>query len=143
MPSTRVHFHGPRDARLRLEAPFFDELLEWRVSTSLIIPGERYNPDAGKGRLSDDIHEHALWHYFLVASNAYRQQEMNLVEESDPSIHFNAEACFLAIARQHGVQPEEMSKRWPVVEKQRIALGLTSNAELPERYKFRGVKIRQ
>lgn len=84
-----------------------------------------------EGRLPSDREAHALWHYFQVASHSNRMMTENLVEESAPSRLFDAVAVFKGIAHQHQVDPNVMIRYWPVIQQQRIALGLTQDEDLP------------
>lgn len=95
------------------------------------------------GALPLDIAAHALFHYSMVASNAYYQAYNSnfLVEESKRSPTFtlaNAKQLFESIANWYGIHPRGMQNYWPAVEAQRRALGLSTNAELPEQFKLKG-----
>lgn len=124
MTITRIRFENMGGMRLQLESPYFDQLV-------------RSNAPDGKGRLPQDVAAHALWHYFCVASNAWYNETCGLVYEGERDHRFNPKETFESIAKVHGVKPEEMSRYWNVIEQQRLALGLSQNAELPERFKFR------
>lgn len=124
MTITRIRFEHKGGMRLQLESPYFDQLVR------------NSDPD-GKGRLPTDVAAHALWHYYCVASVAWHNEVHGLVYEGERDHSFNAKECFESIAKVHGVPPQDMSRYWNVILQQRIALGLTSNAELPERFKFR------
>lgn len=104
------------------ECPYFDELL----------PSENEF-----GVLTRDLECHALWHYYGLALLQYKRAKANLVEESELSLVFNqviARNIFQGVAQQHGVNPEKMLRFWPVVNRQRIALG--GGNDLPEEFKF-------
>lgn len=124
MTITRIRFEHKGGMRLQLESPYFDQLLR------------DGSPD-GKGRLPRDIAAHALWHYYCVASTAWDKEVHGLVYEGELDHKFDPKATFESIAKVHGVPPQDMSRYWNVIEQQRIALGLSQNAELPERFKFR------
>lgn len=106
---------------ITFEAPFFDDFL--------IKNG---------GALNNDFEAHALFHYFGVALQAYTRAKDNLVLEEEHSIIFNvdkARQLFKSIADQHGVSPEKMVNYWPMIHRQRIAMG--GKDQLPEQFQFR------
>lgn len=94
------------------------------------------------GCLPRDIAAHALFHYFMVASLAWYQANGGLlVEEREESPRFtiaNAKQLIASIAMWYGIHPRGMVNYWEPVEAQRRRLGLSTNVELPEKYKFKG-----
>lgn len=111
---------GISTIRVTFEAPYFDELISPR------------------GCLTPHFECHALWDYYGNALRAYDMAKSNLVEESELSRRFNlddARALFLSIAQKHGVRPQDMVNYWPMVDRQRIAMGGMDH--LPENMQFR------
>lgn len=119
MPITRHVFD--RASGRTVEAPYYVELLM----------------DKENGRLSRDPEAHALWHYFGIASIAYKKYKENIVYEDEPSHEFKARDLFVAVSRMYAVSPEKMVRYWDQVIRQRMALGLCSDEDLPEQYRFR------
>ena len=124
MPITRYWSakmeHGVQAVRVQFECPFFNELLM-----------------SNGGCLSRDFEAHALWDYYGCALQSAEKAKRNLVEESEVSICFDqatARNLFIAKANQHGVRPDAMVRFWPMMHRQRIALG--GKDQLPEEFQF-------
>lgn len=106
--------------------PYFDELV--RRDT---------NP---KGRLPKDIEAHALWYYFTLASKNLLDTRENIVYEDELSKNFTptmARKLMESIAFMYGSAPQRMVRYWEAVEMQRVALGFSTNTDLPPVFKFR------
>lgn len=124
MPSTRLVPMGP----VTFHATYYDELVS--------NPGDPFHV----GRLPRDLEAHGLWHYYILASVNLKNAKENLVYEDERSRFFDvprARKLLESIAFQYGTTPAKMVRYWEAVEAQRIALGFTSNAELPAALKFR------
>lgn len=116
--------HHRQQGDVVFDAPFFQMLLQGQEN----------------GRLPRDIAAHALWHYFCLAAKAMSRAKYNLVYEDELSARFDegiARNIFQGVAMIHGVYPRDMGRYWEVVRQQRIALGLSSNADLPPRFQFK------
>lgn len=104
------------------EAPFYDELLQGKE----------------RGCLSRDFEPHALWNYYGLASIQYLRAKANFVYEDERSLEWDvkhARQLFESIANLHGCKPQRMMPYWPMINRQRIALG--GDDSLPDQYKFR------
>lgn len=108
---------------MRLEVPFFEE----------------YLPENG-GCLPPDFEAHALWHYYVMARMAYEQIVQGGIPlyEGELDAKFQPERIFKSTMMLHGVDGEKAVNYWSAVHAQRFMLGLSSNADLPQRYEFRG-----
>lgn len=102
------------------EAPYFGELLATQG-----------------GALPRDPAAHALWHYYIIAAKSLESKAANLVYDDELSKDFNAKQVFESVATMHGVAPESMAAYWSVIEATRRVLRLTTNADIPERFKFK------
>ncbi len=88
-----------------------------------------------RGWLTHDKACHALWYYYIIASNNYREHIADpIVLEGDPDVLPDFSQLFTSIATMYGVQPEEMIKFWVQVDLQCLKMELT---ELPKHDKFR------
>lgn len=106
---------------ITFECPYYDELTSSH-------PG---------GCLTRDLECHALWQYYGMAMLAYERAKKNLVADDELSLVFTtatARQLFLSIANNHGVSPSKMVNFWPVVQRQRIALG--GGDDLPSEFQF-------
>lgn len=104
------------------ECPFYEELLT----------------NKERGCLSRDFEAHALWEYYGLASIQYERAKSNLVDESELSEVFDptrARLLFTAVSNKHGCKPQAMIRFWPMIMRQRIALG--GDDTLPDQFKFR------
>lgn len=101
---------------------FFDQLL-------------RSNSEIG--RLTREHECHALWYYYCIATKAYNDAQMNIVDEEDRSRIFDRETArnmFGSVANMYGVSPAAMVRFWPIIHQQRIAMGGVDG--LPDQFKF-------
>ncbi len=88
-----------------------------------------------RGWLTHDKACHALWYYYVVASNNYREHiEDPIVYEGDLDTIPDFSQLFTSIAVAYGVQPEEMIKFWSNVDMQCQMMDLS---KLPMNDKFR------
>lgn len=91
--------------------------------------------EAPRGWLKHDPACHALWYYYIVASNNYREHiEDPIVLEGDPDVLPDFSQLFTSIATMYGVQPEKMIQFWVNVDLQCLKMELK---ELPKHDKFR------
>lgn len=93
-----------------------------------------------RGVMPTELAAHALWYYYLTASLNLRNESENMVEESDRSRLFpvdRARKLLESISFMYGFQPAQVVRFWDAIDKQRRALGIDQNAELPAAYKFR------
>lgn len=112
--------HGVHKINMTFECPFFNEF---------VIPN---------GALTSDFEAHALWHYYGIALKAYDMAKANAVYEDELSRLFTIETArilFMNTANQHGVSPAKMVNFWPMIHRQRIAMG--GGDQLPEQFQFR------
>ncbi len=78
---------------------------------------------------------HALWYYYVVAHNNYREHILDpLVLEGDPDTVPNFRQLFTSIATMYGVQPEQMIKFWRNIDMQCVSLELP---KLPDKDEYR------
>lgn len=109
--------------------PYFEEL---------VATGGNKTPERVLPR---DLQAHALWYYYCLASKAIDIANKCLVLETERSPKFrpNEEGRQLiqSIASIYGFKVAEIVQYWDVIERQRMALGLSQNAELPAVFKFR------
>lgn len=78
---------------------------------------------------------HALWYYYLIANNNYREHIENpIVLEGDPDVEPDFKQLFTSIATIYGVQPEMMIKFWSNVDMQCASLEIS---KLPTNDKYR------
>jgi len=91
------------------------------------------------GQLPQDMGAHALWHYYVTARLAYEQIVLGEtpVYEGERDGVFRPMDIMRAISMLYGLEPDTIAQYWDAVERQRRALGLSSNADLPEQYKFK------
>lgn len=136
MPTIRNLVTKIAGRRVVFQAPYYIELVHDRIT-------DEYGDSAyiTNGRLPRDIEAHALWHYFCVASLAFRTSRENLVEDSELSVSFKPDQIFRSIAQQYQVSPTTMGNYWPIIEIQRIALGLTNDDDIPTQFKYRGLLL--
>ncbi len=88
-----------------------------------------------RGWLQHDQACHALWYYYIVASNNYREHIADpIVLEGDPDVIPDFSQLFTSIATMYGVQPEKMVKFWSNVDMQCRTLKI---ALLPMNDQFR------
>jgi len=72
-----------------------------------------------RGWLQHDPACHALWYYYITASNNYREHiEDPIVLEGDPDVIPDFSQLFTSIAMMYGVQPEKMIQFWSNVDMQ-------------------------
>ncbi len=82
---------------------------------------------------------HALWYYYVTASNNYREHIQDpIVYEGDPDVIPDFRQLFTSIATMYGVQPEAMIKFWHNVDLQCDKLGVV---RMPTHDKFRFNKV--
>lgn len=111
---------GPVAIAVTFECPFFDELVSPR------------------GALNSDFEAHALWAYYGIALINFNNAKNNLVYEDELSREFTvatARILFQNTANQHNVRPDKMVNYWPMIHRQRIAMG--GKDDLPEQFQFR------
>lgn len=124
MPSIRHIKMGP----VTMEAHYYDELLSNR-SDPLHV-----------GRLPMDIECHCLWTYYILASINLKNAKENIVYEDEKSKFFTvaqARRLLESLCLQYGTVPSRAVRYWDAVDRQRMALGFSLNAELPATYRFR------
>lgn len=98
--------------------------------------GRYEKPD---GYLVHDPACHALWYYYVVAHNNYRDHIFDpIVLEGDPDQEVNFSQLFTSIALMYGVAPESMLKFWKNIDAQCIKLDV---GLLPDRdaYRFNAI----
>lgn len=116
----------PNGMEIKFECPYFEELVA--------------GPENILGRLPKDLPAHALWYYYILASQGIRTAKFCLVLETELSPKFDvlkARRVLESVCKMYGFSPPEVVRYWEAVEAQRIALGFTENAELPAVIKFR------
>jgi len=121
MPSEIFHKKG----EVTFRAPYFDELL---IDAS------------PEGRLTRDPVCHALFYYNLLAAKNLKEAKDCLVDEKELSPVFGvkeARKLLESIAFMYGTTPGAMVRYWDVVDKQRRAMGASSNADLPHAMRFK------
>ena len=92
-----------------------------------------------KGWLQHDQACHALWYYYIVASNNYLEHISDpIVLEGDPDVDPDFRQLFTSVATMYGVAPEKMVQFWPNVDMQCTTMGLT---KLPTNDKYRFSKV--
>ncbi len=92
-----------------------------------------------RGWLQHDAACHALWYYYITASNNYREHIQDpMVLEGDPDVIPDFSQLFTSIATMYGVQPEAMIKFWSNVDLQCDTLEIF---KMPTHDKFRFNKI--
>jgi len=124
-PKPGVYTHHREQGGIIFSAPYFQMLLKGETAD---------------GRLPRDFAAHACWHYFCLASAAKKKAEECMVLENEQSPVFDekiAMQIWHSVCMMHGVRPEDMGRYWEVVNQQRFALRLTSNADLPRRFQFK------
>lgn len=95
--------------------------------------------EAPRGWLKHDQACHALWYYYILAYNNYREHILDpIVFEGDPDVVPNFQQLFTSIATMYGVQPEEMVKFWPNVDLQCVIMALP---KLPMNDSYRFSKV--
>lgn len=109
---------------LILWAPYYDTLLVGVIDNGHV------------GQLPKDFGAHALWHYYVKARRALEKIQNEPIYEGDASPRFHAYAIMKATSFGHQISIPEMVGYWPVVWRQRQALGLSMNADLPDRYMY-------
>ena len=82
---------------------------------------------------------HALWYYYITASNNYKEHILDpIVYEGDPDVLPDFSQLFTSIATMYGVTPEKMIYYWPNVDMQCEALEIV---KMPMNDKFRFNKV--
>jgi hypothetical protein len=76
------------------------------------------------GWLTADVPCHALFHYYVTASEVWKSEKEAIKYEGDKS-KVNLHQLWLSIAQLYGVDPNDMARYWPPVDLQAGALGLT------------------
>lgn len=110
------------------QAPYFEELISQPHDAS------------HKGRLTREPECHACWYYFLLAAKNLKLEKDNLVPEDEISHLFPVEKArklMESVALMYATTPGKIVRYWDACDAQRIALGYSTNADIPERYKFR------
>ncbi len=88
-----------------------------------------------EGWLIRDAACHALWYYYIVATNNLIEHiEEPIVFEGDPDVVPDFRQLFTSIATAYGVQPEQMIPFWVNVDMQCDVLGLR---KLPTQDQYR------
>lgn len=121
MPSEIFHRKGP----VTFRAPYFDEFV---IGAS------------PEGRLPRDPNAHALFYYNLLAAKNLDDAKKCLVDERELSPVFGvpqARKLLESVAFLYDTTPGAMVRYWDVVDKQRMAMGANSNADLPHAMRFR------
>lgn len=88
------------------------------------------------GFLSWQVEEHALFYYYIHASQVYKKFFIDtpIVYEDEKDPEYNFEQLFKSVAALYNVQPEHMANAWEIIDKQCDLLNLI---KLPKDNKFR------
>jgi len=108
-----------------------------KAPTIVFEPPTFVDYEQPKGYLVHDPACHALWYYYVVASNNHAEHILNpIVLEGDADQEVNFKQLFTSIALSYGVEPERMLKFWKNVDAQCLRLDV---GQLPEKYRFSDV----
>lgn len=110
-------------------------MVDKNITTIAFTPPTFRAYEQPHGWLLHDQACHALWYYYVVAFNNYREHIHDpIVLEGDKDQVTNFRQLFMSIAIAYGVEPERMVKFWLNVDMQCRALYLP---RLPDEDKYR------
>jgi len=83
----------------------------------------------------DNIGIHGLWYYYISALEIFKFKIDGWQYEDEPNKEdtFNLQQLFTSIALLYGVNPEQMTRYWGLIDKQAEILDLPT---LPDSFKF-------
>ncbi len=86
-----------------------------------------------------DMAAMGIWYYFLLAAHLYatRMSKGAILYEHDKHGEADFKKLFMTIAELYSVNPQEMARRWELVEKECNRIGWDLNEMLPNKSEYR------
>lgn len=84
------------------------------------------------GMLAKAIPCHALMNYAITVRDLLQRQETQVKYEGELDIVHDYRSLFIGIAKQYGVEPEEMEKYWYNIDMQFTLMGITKLPNTPQ-----------
>lgn len=111
--------------------PVDESKIQWQIPLfpDYIIPN---------GGLTNERGSHALFYYYLLATEMRDREENGVVYEGDKDPEFFYREVFKSVAKLYNIRPEYMENHWPSVDQTCQMHGLPI---LPhgQKYRFRGL----
>ena len=86
------------------------------------------------GGLTNERESHALFYYYILATQMREQELHGIVYEGDKDPEYNYRQVFLSVARMYSLRPENMVNAWPSVD---VTCEMHGMTRLPQEQKYR------